>query len=110
LIKYKSNDNKLYHINFIDHNTLRYLNIAKIKIQKNKDQRHTLEYIQEQIGEEKVDLSKIEIDKNYTEKFDLFEIEDYLAKKKFNQNEVKIFNDKTKFFFYNTFMKLHDKK
>ena len=110
LIKYKSNDNKLYHINFIDHNTLRYLNIAKIKIQKNKDQRHTLEYIQEQIGEEKVDLSKIEIDKNYTEKFDLFEIENYLAKKKFNQNKVKIFNDKTKFFFYDTFMKLHDKK
>lgn len=110
LVKYNSNTNKLYHINFIDHNTLRYLNIGKIKIQNNKDTKHAFDFIQEQIGDKKVDLTNIEIDKNYTEKYDLFEIEDYLVKKKFNQSKVKIFNDNTKFFFYNTFMKLHDKK
>ena len=35
-------------------------------------------------------------------------MEDYLTKKKFNQSEVSIFNEKNKYLFYNTFMKLHD--
>ena len=110
LIKQTYDSHKLDHKNFIEHNNLRYLNIAKIKIQKNKDIKNTLEYIQEQINEEeKVDLSKIELDKNYTEKYDLYDMEDYLTKKKINQSQVKIFDEKSKYYFYNTFMKIHDK-
>ena len=68
-----------------------------------------IELINEEINKERVDLSRIELDKNYTEKFDLFDIEDYLTKKKINQSRVEIFNEKTKSFFYNTFLKIHDK-
>ena len=108
LIKQTYNSNKLDQKNFIEHNNLRYLNIAKIKIQKNKDIKNTSEYIQEQINEEeKIDVSKIELDKNYTEKYDLYDMEDYLTKKKINQSQVKILDDKEKYYFYNTFMKIH---
>jgi hypothetical protein len=110
LVKQTYDSNKLNILNYINHSTIRNLNIAKIKIQKNKDIRNTFEFIREQIGEEKIDLSKIELDKNYTDKYDLFEMEDYLTKKKLNQSKVKLFNEKEKFYFYNTFMKLHDKK
>ena len=110
LLKQTYDSNKLNQICFIDHNSVRYLNIAKVKIQKNKDKRKTFDYIKEQIEQEKVDLSKIELDKNYTDKYDLYDMEDYLTKKKLNQSKVKIFNKKKQFYFYNTFLKLHDKR
>ena len=109
LVKQTYDSNKLNILNYINHNTIRNLNIAKIKIQKNKDIRNTFEFIREQIDEDKIDLSKIELDKNYTDKYDLFDMEDYLTKKKLNQSKVNIFNEKEKFYFYKTFMKLHDK-
>ena len=110
LLKLTYDSNKLNQINFIDHNSVRYLNIAKVKIQKNKDKRKTFDYIKEQIEQQKEDLSKIELNKNYTDKYDLYDMEDYLTKKKLNQSKVKIFNEKKKFYFYNTFLKLHDKR
>ena len=112
LIKQTYNSKKLENKNFVDHHTLRYLNVAKIILQKMYDKKLSLsqiELINEEINKERVDLSRIELDKNYTEKFDLFDIEDYLTKKKINQSRVEIFNEKTKSFFYNTFLKIHDK-
>ena len=108
LIKQTYDSNKLDQKNFIEKNTIRYLNIAKIKIQKNKDEKDTSGYINEQINEYALDDTDIELDKNYTDKYDLYDMEDYLTKKKFNQSEVSIFNEKNKYLFYNTFMKLHD--
>ena len=109
LVKQTLNTNKLDQINFIEHNTLRYLNIAKINIQRQKDYKNTFEYLEEQIAQKKIDELDIELDKNYTEKYDLFDMENYITKKNINQNDVKIFNDKNKILFYKTFMKLHDK-
>ena len=100
---------KLANINYIEHNTLRNLNISRINIQKHKDYKNTKEYEKEMIEQKKMEGLDIEFDKNYTEKYDLYDMEDYLTKKKINQSEVKIFNDKNKILFYNTFMKLHDK-
>ena len=109
LVKQTLNVNKLDQNNFIEHNTTRYLNIAKIMIQKEKDCESVLEYLKENMDENDMEINNIELNKNYTEKYDLFDIEDYISKKKFNQSEVKRFNDTNKELFYNTFMKLHDK-
>ena len=109
LVKQTLNVNKLDQNNFIEHNTTRYLNIAKIMIQKEKDCESVLEYLKEKMDENEMEINNIELNKNYTEKYDLFDIEDYISKKKFNQSEVKRFNDTNKELFYNTFMKLHDK-
>ena len=109
LIKQNFNVKELEQINFIDHNTLRFLNIAKIKIQKHKDNLNTSEFIEEQINNVKMDDFDLELDKTYREKYDLYDMEDYINKKKINQSEVKIFNEKNKFYFYNTYMKIHDK-
>ena len=87
---------KLANINYIEHNTLRNLNISRINIQKHKDYKNTKEYEKEMIEQKKMEGLDIEFDKNYTEKYDLYDMEDYLTKKKINQSEVKIFNDKNK--------------
>ena len=103
------NKDELDQINFIEHHTIRYLNIAKIKIQKNKDNLNSFEFIKEQIDNKRIEELDIELDKNYRDKYDLYDMEDYINKKKDNQSEVKIFNEKNKYYFYNSFMKLHDK-
>ena len=108
LVKETVDINKLSHINFIEHNTLRNLNISKIQLQKYKDYKNTEEYIKDQIERKKVEGLDIEFDKNYTEKYDLYDMEDYLTKKKINQSDVHIFNDKNKILFFTTFMKLHE--
>ena len=111
--------NKLEEINYIDYKTWRYLNQAKIRLQKLKDDKHFNEYV---LCGEEVDLNKEKeknnltteetIDENYKEtiknKYEFYEFEDYLSKKKENQSVVRIIDLKTKKLFYRTFLKMHN--
>ena len=47
---------KLANINYIEHNTLRNLNISRINIQKHKDYKNTKEYKKEMIEQKKMKL------------------------------------------------------
>ena len=109
---------KLEEENFIEYITWKYLNVAKIRMQKLKDDENFNEYL---LYEEDLNLNKESKDadkflingeeknnKIYKDKYESFEVEDYLSKKKQNQSSVKIIDDKTKKFFYGTFLKIHN--
>ena len=108
---------KLEAENYIDCITWRYLNKAKIRLQKIKDDPNFFEI---EFEEEENELNKddknivsednINNNKLYKEKYECFEIEDYISKKKESQSIVKIMNEKSKKLFYGTFLKLHNKK
>lgn len=108
---------KLESENYIDLNTWRYLNKAKIKIQKVNDDKKLKNYAlleEEKLNEEgnnveSINDKDIEDHKKFKEKYDLYDIEDYLNKKKENQSVVNIVNEKIKKLFYGTFIKLHNK-
>ena len=94
---------------------MRYLNKAKIRIQKIKDDENFNECVlyEEDLNKENKDiLNKTEdkLNKKYKEKYEWFEVEDYLSQKKENQSVVKVINEKTKKFFYRTFLRLHNNK
>ena len=106
---------KLDEENYIDYKTWRYLNKAKIRIQKIKDDENFNECViyEEDLNKENKDiLNKTEdkLNKKYKEKYESFEVEDYLSQKKENQSVVKVINEKTKKFFYKTFLRLHNNK
>mgnify|MGYP003571385193 CR=1 FL=1 len=109
---------KLDEENYVENRTWKYLNKAKIKLQKNKDDKKYNEYPildGEESNEDIIDLNdnkdeEIKDNKRLKEKYDLFDIEDYLTKKKENQSVVKVINEKTKKFFYGTFLKMHNVK
>ena len=90
---------KLANINYIEHNTLRNLNISRINIQKHKDYKNTKEYEKEMIEQKKMEGLDIEFDKNYTEKYDLYDMEDYLTKKRLTKAKLKYLMIKIKSFF-----------
>ena len=110
---------KLEDDNYIEFNTWRYLNISKIRLQKLKDETNFSDYIlyeDEEINKENKDTANsdeknIDIDNNkkFEDKYESFENEDYLSKKKENQSIVNIIDEKTKKFFYGTFLKIHNK-
>ena len=110
---------KLEEENYIENKNWRYLNKAKIRLQKLKDDKSFNEYV---LCEEEEDLNKeknnqleneeTSIDNNnkkFKEKYESYEIEDYLSKKKENQSVVRIIDLKTKKMFYGTFIKMHNK-
>ena len=101
--------------NFIEYKTLRYLNKAKVIIQKMKDDSNYNECVLFEEDEEKNNIdNKIINDeeniKKFKDKYESFETEDYLSKKKVHQSFVRIIDQKTKKFFYGTFLKMHNKK
>ena len=111
---------KLEGENFIEYKTWKYLNKAKIRMQKLKDDENFNEFV---LYEEDLKANKEskdadgfminreeKIHKTYKEKYESFEVEDYLSKKKQNQSIVNIIDDKTKKFFYGTFLKIHNNK
>ena len=109
---------KLDEENYVESRTWKYLNKAKIKIQKYKDDRKYNEYPildGEESNEDSIDLNdneykEIKDNKRLKEKYDLYDIEDYLTKKKENQSAVQVIKGKTKKFFYGTFLKMHNMK
>ena len=108
---------KLETENYIDCITWRYLNKAKFRLQKIKDDPNFFEIeIEEEDELSKGHKNLVSIDNNnindelYKEKYECFEIEDYICKKKESQSVVTIMNEKSKKLFYGTFLKLHNKK
>ena len=123
---------KLEEENYIDHKTWKYLNMIKIKLQKLKDDSNYIDFIpyEEEVlnkenkdnkdnnenkeNLENKDINKTEVKNNednikYKDKYESFENEDYLSKKKENQSIVNLIDEKTKKFFYGTFLKIHNK-
>ena len=110
---------KLEEENYIDNKNWRYLNKAKIRLQKLKDDKNFNEYVlceeEEDLNKEKnnqLDNEETNIDNNnitFKEKYESYDIEDYLSKKKENQSVVRIIDLKTKKMFYGTFIKMHNK-
>ena len=109
---------KLDEENYVENTTWKYLNKAKIKLQKYKDDKKYNEFPLldgEESNEDTIDLNdnkykEIKDNKRLKEKYDLYDIEDYLTKKKENQSVVQVINGKTKKFFYGTFLKMHNVK
>jgi len=109
---------KLDEGNYVENKTWKYLNKAKIKLQKLKDNKKYTKYVVldgEESSEDSIELKdnkdkEIKSNKKLKEKYDLYDIEDYLTKKKENQSVVQIINSKTKKFFYRTFLKMHNMK
>ena len=111
---------KLEEENFIEYKTWKYLNKAKIRMQKIKDDENFNEFVlyeedlkanKESKDEYRFLVSREQkISKTYKEKYESFEVEDYLSKKKENQSSVNIIDNKTKKFFYGTFLKIHNNK
>ena len=109
---------KLDEENYVENTTWKYLNKAKIKLQKYKDDKKYNEFPlldEEESNEDIIDLNdnkykEIKDNKRLKEKYDLYDIEDYLTKKKENQSVVQVINGKTKKFFYRTFLKMHNVK
>ena len=107
---------KLDEDNYVEKRTWKYLNKAKIKLQKDKDDKKNNEYHLldgEESNEDIIDLNdnkvkEIKDNKRLKEKYDLYDIEDYLTKKKENQSAVQVIKGKTKKFFYRTFLKMHN--
>ena len=109
---------KLEGENFIEYKTWRFLNKAKIRLQKIKDDENFSEFVlyeddlktnKESKDEDRfMVIRERKISKTYKEKYESFEVEDYLSKKKQNQSIVNIIDDKTKKFFYGTFIKIHN--
>ena len=109
---------KLDEENYVENTTWKYLNKAKIKLQKYKDDKKYNEFPLldgEESNEDTIDLNdnkykEIKDNKRLKEKYDLYDIEDYLTKKRENQSVVQVINGKTKKFFYGTFLKMHNVK
>jgi hypothetical protein len=107
---------KLDEDNYVEKRTWKYLNKAKIKLQKDKDDKKNNEYHLldgEESNEDIIDLNdnkvkEIKDNKRLKEKYDLYDIEDYLTKKKESQSIVQVINEKTKKFFFRTFLKMHN--
>jgi hypothetical protein len=107
---------KLDEDNYVESRIWKYLNKAKIKLQKYKDDKKNNEYPlldEEESNEDTIDLYHNENkekkdNKRLEEKYDLYDIEDYLSKKKENQSVVQVINGKTKKLFYGTFLKMHN--
>jgi hypothetical protein len=109
---------KLEEENYIENKTWRYLNIAKVRLQKIKDDKNFNEYVlceeEKMLNKEKNNSFKEEEtqdensdDKKIKNKYEFYEIEDYISKKKENQSIVRIIDLKTKKLFYGTYIKMH---